>query len=215
MQKIIVEQGGVSKELNVENNYSANGWTLLLVNVADGADKVVQKIADLVGGTGTKPSGIINKYLGSSGLVSNIADATNIKGLSGDVTPEFIALAEQTVAAAQQAASSASAAATSETNTTNTYNTFVAAQLKTWALSEAYTVLSATRNTNNVVTTASVKWPDGTTGTFIATTINTTFNAIDAYTITYDSDPVKTITQSAVTRNSSGAVTAQPELTIS
>lgn len=183
--------------------------------------------------------------------------SVGIPGLSGDVTPEFIALAEQTVAAAQQASesasasesssesasdsaqqaassanaastsesnaatsatnasNSASAAATSETNTTNTYNTFVAAQLKTWALSEAYTVLSATRNANNVVTSASVKWPDGTTGTFTATTINTTFNAIDAYTITYDSDPVKTITQSAVTRNSSGAVTAQPELTIS
>lgn len=82
MQKIIVEQGGLTKELNVENNYSTNGWTAIFANVADGS-RVVQKVIDLVGGTGTKPSGIINKYMGSSGLVSNIADATNIKGADG------------------------------------------------------------------------------------------------------------------------------------
>jgi len=82
MQKIIVEQGGVTKELNVENNYSTNGWTAIFANVADGV-RVVQKIIDLVGGTGAKPSGVINKYMGASGLVSNIADATNIKGADG------------------------------------------------------------------------------------------------------------------------------------
>ena len=64
MQKIIVEQGGSTKELNVENNYSTNGWTSIFANVADGT-RVVQKIIDLVGGTGTKPSGIINKYMGT------------------------------------------------------------------------------------------------------------------------------------------------------
>jgi len=85
MQKIIVEQGGLTKELNVENNYSTNGWTAIFANVADGV-RVVQKVIDLVGGTGTKPSGIINKYMGPSGLVSNIADATNIKGADGSST---------------------------------------------------------------------------------------------------------------------------------
>jgi hypothetical protein len=84
-----------------------------------------------------------------------------------------------------------------------------------WTLSEAFVLVSATRNADNVITTASVKWPDGTSGTFTTTTINTTFNTIDAYTVTYVGSTTKTVTQAEVTRNDDGAVIAQPELTIS
>lgn len=121
MQKIIVEQGGVAKELNVQTNYSTNGWTLLLVNVADGANRVVQKVADLVGGTGTKPSGIINKYLGASGLVSNIADATNIKGADGtgsEITVNGVAAVDGNITITYQdvGADESGAAAVAEQN---------------------------------------------------------------------------------------------------
>lgn len=88
--------------------------------------------------------------------------------------------------------------------------------LKIWAYAQAFAVISATRNANNVITTASIVWPDGATGIFTAVTINTTFNTIDAWHATHIlSGVTKTVTQTAVTRNSSGAVIAQPVLTIS
>lgn len=87
--------------------------------------------------------------------------------------------------------------------------------VKAWAYSESFAVISATRNSNNVITSANIKWPDGVSGVFTATTINSTFNVIDAWTATYLGTTTKTITQPTVTRNSNGAVTAQPEITIS
>lgn len=85
--------------------------------------------------------------------------------------------------------------------------------LKMWTNSGAYAVTSATRDSDGVITTASVSWPDGSTGTFTRTTKNATFLTIDAYTVTH-TDSGKTVTQPAVTRDSSGNVTAQPALTI-
>ena len=91
-------------------------------------------------------------------------------------------------------------------------------QLIQWTLVQNFTLLSATRNTSEVITTASVLWPDGATGTFTPTTINATFNTIDAFTITYvwtnAGGGTHTITQTAVTRDASGAVTAQPTPTV-
>ena len=86
--------------------------------------------------------------------------------------------------------------------------------LKSWAYSQSFALISATRNSNDVITTATIKWPDGTSGVFTSTTINSTFNTIDAWSATYLGATTKTITQSAVTRNVDGAVTAQPEITI-
>jgi hypothetical protein len=82
-----------------------------------------------------------------------------------------------------------------------------------WAASEAYAITSATRDSDGVITTASVLWPDGSAGTFTRTTKNATFLTIDAYTVTH-TDSGKTATQPAVTRDASGNVTAQPALTI-
>lgn len=86
--------------------------------------------------------------------------------------------------------------------------------LKAWAYSQSFALISATRNSNDVITTANVKWPDGTSGVFTSTTINSTFNTIDAWSATYLGSTTKTITQSAVTRNLNGAVNVQPEITI-
>lgn len=78
----------------------------------------------------------------------------------------------------------------------------------------AYT--SITRDGNDAVTSASVVWPDGTTGTFTADTLSVAFpGAVDAYHVTYEGDSTRTITQALVTRNGNGAVTAQPELEVS
>jgi hypothetical protein len=86
-------------------------------------------------------------------------------------------------------------------------------QLKDWASAESYELTAATVDVNNVVTVATVKWPDGSAGVFAVTTQNTTWLAIDAYTITHVASG-KTVTQAAVTRNSTGAVTAKPALTV-
>jgi hypothetical protein len=85
--------------------------------------------------------------------------------------------------------------------------------LKDWAAAEAYEVTAATRDVNDLVTTATVKWPDGSGGTFTTTTANATFLTVDAYTVSHTLSG-KTVTQAAVTRNGNGAVTVKPALTV-
>lgn len=70
------------------------------------------------------------------------------------------------------------------------------------------------RNGNGAITTASVKWPDGTPGTFTSDLIDAS-GAILGYHITYGSPPTKTFTQPIVTRNSDGAVTNLPAIVVS
>lgn len=83
-----------------------------------------------------------------------------------------------------------------------------------WAASGAYTLTSATRDTNSVVTSATIRWPDGATGTFTTTSNNPVFFSVDAFTITHSASG-KTVTQPAVTRNSYGDITAQPAISVS
>jgi len=85
--------------------------------------------------------------------------------------------------------------------------------LRMWAAGECYTVTSATRDSDGVITTSTVSWPDGSSGTFTTTTKNATFLTIDAFTVSHTSSG-KTVTQTAVTRDASGNVTAQPALSI-
>lgn len=87
-------------------------------------------------------------------------------------------------------------------------------RLKAWTSGQAYQVTAATYDSDGVVTTATVSWPDGSAGTFTRTTKNTTFLAVDAFTITHTASG-KTVTQPAVTRDDFGAVTTKPALTVS
>ncbi|WP_213572474.1 hypothetical protein [Rhodococcus sp. USK13] len=75
---------------------------------------------------------------------------------------------------------------------------------------------TVTRNGNGAATSAPVVWPDGSPGTYTATTLSTAFpGAVDAYTITYGSPVTRTYTQPAVTRNAAGAATAVPAIVVS
>lgn len=85
--------------------------------------------------------------------------------------------------------------------------------LEGWAESEAYEATSVIRDSNGVVTTATVKWPDGSDGTFTTVTKNSTWLVVDAYTITHTNSG-KTVTQAAVTRDSAGNITTKPALTV-
>lgn len=71
------------------------------------------------------------------------------------------------------------------------------------------------RDANGAATSAPVVWPDGTVGTYTATTVSVAFpGAVDAYTITYGSPLIRTYTQPAVTRDGNGAVTVRPAITV-
>lgn len=85
--------------------------------------------------------------------------------------------------------------------------------LRSWTLAAAYTIISSVRDSDGVLVSAVMSWPDGSAGTFTRTIKNATFLTIDAYTVTHVSSG-KTITQAAVTRDASGNVIAQPVLTI-
>jgi hypothetical protein len=89
--------------------------------------------------------------------------------------------------------------------------------LKAWAATVADNgaVGAITVDGDGVATSFTARWPDGTSGTFTATTINATWLTVDAWTLTYQGATTKTVTQPAVTRDpTTGAVTDQPALTV-
>lgn len=89
--------------------------------------------------------------------------------------------------------------------------------LKAWAEAEAYALTAITYDSTYplVISSATVAWPDGSGGTLTVDTINSTWQAVDAWHVTHTISG-KTVTQSAVTRDSAtGKITAQPALTVS
>ena len=88
-----------------------------------------------------------------------------------------------------------------------------AARLAEWTEAEAYELIATTFDADNVITTATVKWPDGSAGTFTTTTKDATWLAINAYSITHTVSS-KTVTQAAVTRDASGNISTKPALTV-
>lgn len=85
--------------------------------------------------------------------------------------------------------------------------------LKDWTEGGAYELTAITVDSDEVIATATAKWPDGSAGTFTTTTKNSTWLAVDAYTISHTASG-QTVTQAAVTRNSNGTVTVKPALTV-
>lgn len=73
---------------------------------------------------------------------------------------------------------------------------------------------AVTVDSNNLVTSAAVKWPDGTPGTLSITSRDTN-GAVLAYNITYGSPVTKTFTQPTITRNAAGAATNVPQIVVS
>ncbi|RZT87429.1 hypothetical protein EV383_4353 [Pseudonocardia sediminis] len=76
---------------------------------------------------------------------------------------------------------------------------------------------SITRNGAGAATTAPVVWPDGTAGVYTLVAADTTTpSAENAWTVTYAaSSGTKTYTQPAMTRDSSGRITARPAIGVS
>lgn len=91
-----------------------------------------------------------------------------------------------------------------------------ASLLLSWAQVQNFQLISASRDSNGAITTANIVWPDGTPGVFTTDVASPAFpGAIDAWHATYAAaGGPKTVTQPAVTRDSNGAVSAQPAITI-
>ena len=87
--------------------------------------------------------------------------------------------------------------------------------LREWVEGGAYEATAISFDADGVVTTATVKWPDGSAGTFTTTATDATWLAVNSYTITHTASG-KTVTQSAVTTRdaTTGDVTAKPALTV-
>lgn len=87
--------------------------------------------------------------------------------------------------------------------------------LETWASAQTFQLVSATRDANSAIVSATIVWPDGISGVFTTDIFSVDFpGAIDAWHATYAGNPAKLITQTVVTRDANGAVTAQPAITI-
>lgn len=85
-----------------------------------------------------------------------------------------------------------------------------------WAVAGAFAMVSSTRDSNGVVTTAEIIWPDGASGTYTADTISTAFpGSTDAWHATHTvAGLTKTVTQAVVARNTDGSISSQPIITI-
>lgn len=73
---------------------------------------------------------------------------------------------------------------------------------------------SVVRDSYGAATSAQVVWPDGVAGTYSGTASVTWPGAINSYTITRVGTPTLTFTQPMVTRNSDGAITTRPAITV-
>ncbi len=87
-------------------------------------------------------------------------------------------------------------------------------KLKAWGYAFAFAFVSKTVNESGVILTGAIKWPDGVSGVFTTTAINSVFNAVDAWEASYLADDAKNIVQNLVTRDEFGIVINQPEILI-
>lgn len=85
--------------------------------------------------------------------------------------------------------------------------------LAEWGQGKDYEMLVITRDADGRITSSTVKWPDAATGLYTSTNYNATHEVYDGFTITHSSSAL-TVTQSAVTRNTDGAITNKPALTV-
>lgn len=87
-------------------------------------------------------------------------------------------------------------------------------RIAAWFNSSSFSITNAQVSYLGVITNATLRWPDGATGTYTVTSIDTSFSAPNSWTYTH-SITGKTFTQSAVTRDSaSGVVTGVPTISV-
>lgn len=83
-----------------------------------------------------------------------------------------------------------------------------------WVKGENYQVLSITRDSLGVISSATCKFPDGSNGNLTMTNYNSLWLAYDGFNVTHTNSG-KTVTQNSVTRDSFGSIITIPQLVIS
>lgn len=81
-------------------------------------------------------------------------------------------------------------------------------------LQEGYEITSLTRDADGVPVSGVVVWYDGSAGVLTVTDTHSTHLTVDGYTVTHATSG-KTVTQPAVTRDSTGRITTIPQKTVS
>lgn len=66
------------------NANNAKGWSPYFIFENDGAQRIVKKLADWIGGTGTKPTQNVGQYVLDNGYTPTKSLASNFKGAQGD-----------------------------------------------------------------------------------------------------------------------------------
>jgi hypothetical protein len=89
--------------------------------------------------------------------------------------------------------------------------TEISERLIAWTLGQLWSYTSITRDVDGVITIASIRWPDNVAGTLTRTAKNEEFQAITAFTVTYNA---LTVTQSAITFDVSGRIATRPRPTV-
>jgi hypothetical protein len=74
---------------------------------------------------------------------------------------------------------------------------------------------AVTNDANGAPISATVTWPDGSTGVYSGTASTNWPGAISAYTITKNGTQTRTYKQPAVTRDTNGSITNRPAITVS
>lgn len=87
------------------------------------------------------------------------------------------------------------------------------AMLIAWTESESYQGTSVTRDADGLPTSATIVWPDGSAGVFTRVSKNSTWLAVNEYTITH-TDSGKTVTQPSLTWDAGGNMASKPALTV-
>jgi hypothetical protein len=184
--------------------------TAEIVQLGTLSQAVSQQITQAVSGSAASATAAAGSATAASGSATN----------AGASATSAAASAASASASATSATSSASAASASAANAASAVSSALAAllpqNLLTWAYASSFQLVSATRDVNEAIVTASIVWPDGGTGAFTTDTASTSFpGAIDAWHATYVNGSANhTVTQTLVTRDANGAVIAQPAITI-
>ena len=209
--KIVFKDTYNSKGVVYDDNYRANFTALSLVD---------KGYADSVASAATSGYVPTTRTVSGFPLSGNItlASLTPGYGLSGSAYNGSIAQtrAVDTATAIVSKVNLANQMALKLSKSDTTSLARKTPQLYSWTNSASFSLTSITRDGNEAIVTATVIWPDGSTGTFNTDTTSSFPGSIDAYHITYvpASGPTKTITQALITRNGNGSVINQPALTI-
>lgn len=86
-------------------------------------------------------------------------------------------------------------------------------QLIEWAGGKDVEFLVRVLDAEGQTTSSTLKWPDGSAGTYTATDWNATHETYDGWTKSHTVSG-KVVTQAAVTRRADGAITNKPALTV-